>query len=90
MHWPGFETELSGGKERLGGVGQPLSGLDSHDRAIVRHQTRQAIGLYQPTLVGSYAGKTTNADCGANKIARMAWAMMVRGEPYREPIALAA
>jgi len=26
----------------------------------------------------------------ANKIARMAWAMMVRGEPYREPIALAA
>ena len=26
----------------------------------------------------------------ANKIARMAWAMMARGEHYREPAALAA
>ena len=26
----------------------------------------------------------------ANKVARMAWAMMVRGERYREPVALAA
>ena len=26
----------------------------------------------------------------ANKIARMAWAMMVKGERYMEPIALAA
>jgi len=26
----------------------------------------------------------------ANKIIRMVWAMMVRGEKYREPIALAA
>ena len=26
----------------------------------------------------------------ANKIIRMAWAMMVRGEKYREPVALAA
>jgi hypothetical protein len=26
----------------------------------------------------------------ANKIARMAWAMMARGERYREPVALAA
>ena len=26
----------------------------------------------------------------ANKLARMAWAMMARGERYREPIALAA
>ena len=26
----------------------------------------------------------------ANKIARMAWAMMTKGERYREPVALAA
>jgi hypothetical protein len=26
----------------------------------------------------------------ANKIARMAWAMMARGERYKEPLALAA
>jgi transposase len=26
----------------------------------------------------------------ANKIARMAWAMMAKGERYREPVALAA
>jgi len=25
----------------------------------------------------------------ANKIARMAWAMMAKGESYREPVALA-
>jgi len=26
----------------------------------------------------------------ANKLARMAWAMMARGERYKEPVALAA
>jgi transposase len=26
----------------------------------------------------------------ANKIARMVWAMMVKGEQYKEPVALAA
>jgi transposase len=47
--------------------------------------TAQSIGpglARKPTKVAAIAL--------ANKIARMAWAMMARGERYREPVALAA
>src|SRR5215469_4702059 len=39
---------------------------------------------------GAVGTATDKGRCHANKIARMAWAMMTKGEPYREPIALAA
>jgi transposase len=39
-------------------------------------------GKQRPTKVAAIAL--------ANKIARMAWAMMARGEHYKEPVALAA
>jgi len=40
------------------------------------------IGAAGPTKVAAIAL--------ANKLARMAWAMMSRGERYKEPVALAA
>jgi transposase len=36
------------------------------------------------------SGPSTHAIALANKLARMAWAMMARGERYRNPVALAA
>ena len=44
--------------------------------------THAALLARRPTKVAAIAL--------ANKIARMAWAMMARGEHYKEPIALAA
>jgi hypothetical protein len=46
----------------------------------------------RPWLTGLLARRPTKvaAIALANKIARMAWAMMARGERYKEPIALAA
>ena len=38
---------------------------------------------------GMHTTKTVGLDL-ANKIARMAWAMMTKGERYKEPVALAA
>ena len=47
---------------------------------------------HRPWLTALLARKPTKvaAIALANKLARMAWAMMARGERYREPVALAA
>jgi hypothetical protein len=45
--------------------------------------------LYSPNPINVEPTKVA-AIALANKIARMAWAMMARGERYREPVALAA
>ena len=47
---------------------------------------------HRPWLTGLLARRPTKvaAIALANKIARMAWAMMARGDHYKEPIALAA
>ena len=47
---------------------------------------------HRPWLTALLARRPTKvaAIALANKIARMAWAMMAKGERYREPVALAA
>src|SRR6478609_5631837 len=47
---------------------------------------------HRPWLTALLARKPTKvaAIALANKLARMAWAMMARGERYRQPVALAA
>ena len=47
---------------------------------------------HRPWLTALLARRPTKvaAIALANKIARMAWAMMAKGEHYREPVALAA
>ena len=47
---------------------------------------------HRPWLTALLVRRSTKvaAIAFANKLARMAWAMMARGERYREPAALAA
>jgi transposase len=47
---------------------------------------------HRPWLTALLARRPTKvaAIALANKMARMAWAMMVRGDRYKEPVALAA
>jgi hypothetical protein len=48
-------------------------------------------GVYGLVKILAYGGPTKVAAIAlANKIARMAWAMMAMGERYKEPAALAA
>jgi len=86
----------SGGKERLGSISKQgdryLRGLFvAGALAVIRyakiHGTKQ-----RPWLTALLARRPTKvaAIALANKIARMVWAMMARGERYKEPVALAA
>jgi hypothetical protein len=59
--------------------------------AVIRYAKVHGTG-HRPWLTGLLARRPTKvaAIALANKIARIAWAMMARGERYKEPIALAA
>jgi transposase len=87
----------SGGKPRLGG-GITKQG-DRYLRSLFTVGALSVIRYakihgtqHRPWLAALLARRPTKvaAIALANKIARMAWALMVKGEPYRQPAALAA
>jgi transposase len=91
--WVGLvpKQSSSGGKQKLGSISKQgdryLRGLFTAGAlAVIRYAKIHGTGhrplARRPTKVAAIAL--------ANKIARMAWAMMASGEGYREPAALAA
>jgi len=85
----------TGGKERLGGISKQgnrhlrwllVSGAMAVIRYARRHGTKR---LWLIRLMGRRPTKVA-AVALANKIARIAWAMMVRGERFKEPKLLSA
>src|SRR5262252_4572520 len=96
--WIGLvpKQHSSGGKDKLGNISKQgdrylRSLFAAGALAVIRyakiHGTR-----HRPWLTALLARRPTRvaALALANKIARMAWAMMVKGERYKEPAALAA
>jgi transposase len=96
--WVGLvpKQNSSGGKDRLGSISKQgdrylRSLFTTGALAVIRyakiHGTR-----HRPWLTALLARRPTKvaAIALANKLARMAWAMMARNERYKEPAALAA
>jgi len=86
----------SGGKDRLGSISKQgdryLRGLFVAGALAVIRYAKIHGTKYRPWLTGLLARRPVKvaAIALANKIARMAWAMMARGARYEEPVALAA
>ena len=96
--WVGLvpKQNSSGGKDKLGSISKQgdrylRSLFTAGALAVIRYAKIHGTG-HRPWLTGLLARRPTKvaAIALANKIARMAWAMMARGERYKEPIALAA
>ena len=96
--WVGLvpKQHSSGGKDRLGSISKQgdrylrslfMAGALAVIRYAKIHDTK-----HRPWLTALLTRRPTKvaAIALANKIARMAWAMMAKGERYKEPIALAA
>ena len=95
--WIGLvpKQHSSGGKNRLGNISKQgdryLRGLFvAGALAVIRYAKIHGTN-HRPWLTALLARRPTKvvAIALANKIARMVWAMMARGESYKEPVALA-
>ena len=96
--WIGLvpKQHSSGGKNKLGSISKQgdrylRSLFTTGALAVIRYAKINGT-QHRPWLTALLARRPTKvaAIALANKIARMAWAMMARDEGYREPVALAA
>jgi transposase len=96
--WIGLvpKQNSSGGKDRLGHISKRgdrylRSLFTTGALAVIRYAKIHGTG-HRPWLTALLARRPTKvaAIALANKIARMAWAMMAKSERYKEPAALAA
>jgi transposase len=96
--WIGLvpKQNSSGGKERLGNISKRgdrylRSLFTTGALAVIRYANIHGT-KHRPWLTALLARRPTKvaAIALANKLARMAWAMMAKGERYKEPAALAA
>ena len=96
--WIGLvpKQHSSGGKDRLGSISKQgdryLRSLFMVGALAVIRYARIHGTKHRPWLTALLARRPTKiaAIALANKMARMVWAMMARGERYKEPVALAA
>ncbi len=96
--WIGLvpKQHSSGGKDRLGSISKQgdryLRSLFTIGAlSVIRYAKIRGTG-HRPWLAALLARRPTKvaAIALANKLARMAWAVMTKGERYKEPVALAA
>jgi transposase len=96
--WIGLvpKQHSSGGKDKLGSISKQgdrylRSLFTAGALAVIRYAKIHGT-QHRPWLTALLARRPTKvaAIALANKIARMVWAMMARGERYKEPVALAA
>jgi len=96
--WIGLvpKQHSSGGKDRLGSISKRgdryLRSLFTAGALAVIRYAKIYGTRHRPWLTALLARRPTKvaAIALANKLARMAWAMMAKGERYKEPVALAA